>query len=162
MTKPYLLRKTLLISAVIFGLVSCKDDIAEVGAQAPEIAVFDLQGNAVHLADLHGKMILLNFWSETCGACIFELKTLQKLAQRHPAKMQILAVNIDGEKSDTAAVAEHHQIQLSIVKDQLHITAERYGLVGTPTSFVIDPNGKILYKFEGLIPDETLQQLFKG
>ncbi|WP_040976304.1 TlpA family protein disulfide reductase [Necropsobacter massiliensis] len=154
--------KVLLISAVVFGTVSCKDEIAEIGAQAPEIAVFDLQGNAVHLNDLQGKPVLLNFWSESCGICLFELNALQQRLQQSSAQIQVLAVNIDGERSDTAAVAEKNRLRLPIVKDQLHITAERYGLIGTPTSFIIDPNGKILYKFEGLIPEDMLQQLFKG
>jgi len=42
----------------------------------------------------------------------------------------------------------------------MKITAERYQLVGTPTSFVIDPSGKVIYKFEGLLPEEELQRLF--
>ena len=42
----------------------------------------------------------------------------------------------------------------------MRITAERYQLVGTPTAFVIGPQGKIRYKFEGLIPQNELLNLF--
>ena len=148
------------ISAVIFFSVSCKEESAQIGQPAPEIAAFDLQGNKASLSDWQGKTVLINFWSETCGACIAELRTLQQWAEKYPNQVQLIAMNIDGEKADTQAIVTKRQLTLPIFKDQMKITAERYQLVGTPTSFVIDPSGKVIYKFEGLLPEEELQRLF--
>ncbi|MFQ1050874.1 TlpA family protein disulfide reductase [Avibacterium paragallinarum] len=150
-----------LLSAVLFLLISCKDQTANIGSQAPDIAAFDLQGNKVELSQFAGKKLLINFWSETCGICIVEMKLLQQFSQSYPESLQLLAINIDGERGNTQAVAEKNQLTLPIAKDQLNITAERYQLVGTPTSFVLDPKGKILYKFEGLIPEDELRKLFE-
>ena len=148
------------ISAVVFFSVSCKEESAQIGQPAPEIAAFDLQGNKASLSDWQGKTVLINFWSETCGACIAELRTLQQWAEKSPNQVQLIAMNIDGEKADTQAIVTKRQLTLPIFKDQMKITAERYQLVGTPTSFVIDPSGKVIYKFEGLLPEEELQRLF--
>lgn len=148
------------ISAVIFFSVSCKEESVQIGQPAPEIAAFDLQGNKASLSDWQGKTVLINFWSETCGACIAELRTLQQWAEKYPNQVQLVAMNIDGEKTDTQAIVTKRQLTLPIFKDQMKITAERYQLVGTPTSFVIDPSGKVIYKFEGLLPEEELQRLF--
>ena len=148
------------ISAVVFFSVSCKEESAQIGQPAPEIAAFDLQGNKASLSDWQGKTVLINFWSETCGACIAELRTLQQWAGKYPNQVQLIAMNIDGEKADTQAIVTKRQLTLPIFKDQMKITAERYQLVGTPTSFVIDPSGKVIYKFEGLLPEEELQRLF--
>ena len=148
------------ISAVIFFSVSCKEESVQIGQPAPEIAAFDLQGNKVSLSDWQGKTVLINFWSETCGACIAELRILQQWAEKYPNQVQLVAMNIDGEKADTQAIVTKRQLTLPIFKDQMKITAERYQLVGTPTSFVIDPSGKVIYKFEGLLPEEELQRLF--
>jgi len=148
------------ISAVIFFSVSCKEESAQIGQPAPEIAAFDLQGNKASLSDWQGKTVLINFWSETCGACIAELRTLQQWAEKYPNQVQLVAMNIDGEKTDTQTIVTKRQLTLPIFKDQMKITAERYQLVGTPTSFVIDPSGKVIYKFEGLLPEEELQRLF--
>lgn len=148
------------ISAVFFFSVSCKEESAEIGQPAPEIAAFDLQGNKASLSDWQGKTVLINFWSETCGACIAELRTLQQWEEKYPNQVQLVAMNIDGEKADTQAIVTKRQLTLPIFKDQMKITAERYQLVGTPTSFVIDPSGKVIYKFEGLLPEEELQRLF--
>lgn len=148
------------ISAVIFFSVSCKEESVQIGQPAPEIAAFDLQGNKASLSDWQGKTVLINFWSETCGACIAELRTLQQWAEKYPNQVQLVAMNIVGEKADTQAIVTKRQLTLPIFKDQMKITAERYQLVGTPTSFVIDPSGKVIYKFEGLLPKEELQRLF--
>ena len=148
------------ISAVIFFSVSCKEESVQIGQPAPEIAAFDLQGNKASLSDWQGKTVLINFWSETCGACIAELRTLQQWAEKYPNQVQLVAMNIDGEKADTLAIVTKRQLTLPVFKDQMKITAERYQLVGTPTSFVIDPSGKVIYKFEGLLPEEELQRLF--
>ena len=148
------------ISAVVFFSVSCKEESAQIGQPAPEIAAFDLQGNKVSLSDWQGKTVLINFWSETCGACIAELRILQQWAEKYPKQVQLVAMNIDGEKADTQAIVTKRQLTLPIFKDQMKLTAERYQLVGTPTSFVIDPSGKVIYKFEGLLPEEELQRLF--
>lgn len=155
--------KLILLSVVCFSLMSCKEQQAVVGQSAPDIAAFDLQGNKVSLSDWKGKTIILNFWSETCGICINELKSFEQFMQNYPNNnLHIIAMNIDGEKIDTQATVTKREIQLLVVKDQLKISAERYQLIGTPTSFVIDPEGKILYKFEGLIPPKDLHLLFKG
>ena len=148
------------ISAVVFFSVSCKEESVQIGQPAPEIAAFDLQGNKASLSDWQGKTVLINFWSETCGACIAELRTLQQWAEKYPNQVQLVAMNIDGEKADTQAIVTKRQLTLPIFKDQMKMTAERYQLVGTPTSFVIDPSGKVIYKFEGLLPEEELQRLF--
>jgi resA len=155
------LAKMLGISAVVFFSVSCKEESAQIGQPAPEIAAFDLQGNKASLSDCQGKTVLINFWSETCGACIAELRTLQQWAEKYPNQVQLIAMNIDGEKADTQAIVTKRQLTLPVFKDQMKITAERYQLVGTPTSFVIDPNGKVIYKFEGLISENDLQRLFQ-
>ena len=114
--------KLLAISAVIFGSVSCKDEVAAIGQKAPDIAAYDLQGKEVKLDDWKGTR-LLTFWSETCGRCVAELKEFEKLAEANPDKVQ---------------------------------------LIGTTTSFVITPEGNIQAKYEGAIPAEDLDKLFKG
>lgn len=157
-----LFSQCLLVSTLGFSLMGCKDDIAKIGQTAPDIAAFDLQGNKVNLADWKGKNIVLSFWSDTCGACVAELKEMQNLAEKHPqSNVAILAINIDGEKADTQSVVTEREITLPVAKDQLNISAERYRVMGTPTSFIIDPAGKLLQKYEGPIPNEDLNVLFK-
>ncbi|OOF37633.1 TlpA family protein disulfide reductase [Rodentibacter heidelbergensis] len=153
------LLKSLCLSAVIFSTVSCKEEKATLGHMAPELAAYDLQGKPVNLKDWQGTR-LLTFWSETCGHCMAELKTFEQLNDTHPNQVQLIAINVDGEKMDTNAVVAKHQLTQPVIKDQMNITAERYQLVGTPTSFIIDDKGYIQAKFEGKIPQQELEKLF--
>lgn len=155
------LLKPLLIGAMICGIAACKDETATIGQAAPAIAAYDLQGNPAKLDDWQGTR-LLTFWSETCGVCVAELKSLEELAAAHPNKVQLIAINVDGEKADTQAVVNKRNLTQPVIKDQMKITAERYQLIGTPTSYVIDAKGNISAKYEGKIPDADLEKLFKG
>ena len=62
---------------------------------------------------------LLTFWSETCGRCVAELKEFEKLAEANPDKVQLIAINVDGDKVDTKAVVAKRQLTLPVIKDQL-------------------------------------------
>ena len=141
--------KLLALSAAVLCTVCCKEQTASLGDAAPEIVAYDLQGKQAKLSDWQGTR-LLTFWSETC------------IAAANPNKVQLIAINVDGEKADTQAVVNKRQITQPVIKDQMKITAERYQLVGTPTSFIIDKNGHIQAKFEGKIPQKELDKLFKG
>lgn len=153
--------KPFLISAVIFGTVSCNDDTAAIGKPAPALAAYDLQGNPAELNQWQGTR-LLTFWSETCGMCVAELKALEQMAENSPNAIQLIAINVDGDKADTQAVVIKRDLHSAVIKDQMKITAERYQLVGTPTTFVIDEKGNIQAKYEGKIPQADLDKLFKG
>lgn len=145
--------KLLAISAAIFGSVSCKDEVAAIGQKAPNIAAYDLQGKEVKLDDWKGTR-LLTFWSETCGRCVAELKEFEKLAEANPNKVQLIAINVDGDKVDTKAVVAKRQLTLPVIKDQLKITAERYQLIGTPTSFVIHLKAIFRLNMKGRFPQK--------
>ncbi|MDU8925364.1 TlpA disulfide reductase family protein [Pasteurellaceae bacterium LIM206] len=153
------LSTALWLAAALLSLAACKDETAQIGSKAPEIAVFDLQGKQANLEQWQGKTRLMTFWSTTCGVCVAELKTLEKAVQTHP-EIQLIAINIDGAKVDIQPTIRKRELTLPIFKDQLGITAERYQVVGTPTTFIIDKQGKILQKYESLIPPEDLEKLF--
>lgn len=151
--------KILLLSAVSFLMISCKEETAKIGKQAPTLAAFDLIGNPLSLP--HSNIpLILTFWSESCSVCLAELQQFSKLSQQYPDKLQLLAINIDGEKADTAKTVDKYQLTMPIGKDQLHISAERYQVIGTPTSFLIQ-QGKILAKYEGLIPSQEITTLLR-
>ena len=108
------LLKLFAISAVIFGAVSCKDEVASVGQKAPDIAAYDLQGNPANLENWKGTRLLI-FWSETCGRCIAELKEFEKLAEENPGKVSLIAINVDSDKMDTKADVAKRVLQLPVI-----------------------------------------------
>ncbi|TNH04675.1 TlpA family protein disulfide reductase [Testudinibacter sp. TR-2022] len=154
------LLNTLTFSLACLLLSACEPQSATLGKPAPELATFSLNGETVKLENvIKQKPLFITFWSESCGGCIAEMLELQRLQQAQPDKLDFLAINIDGKDADTAAVAKQRGITLPVVKDQLGITAERYQVVGTPTSFLIATNGVLQQRMEGF-DHERVSALF--
>ena len=65
-------------------------------ATAPELIYFDTTGHKRTLAELHGKVVLLNFWATWCGPCRLEMPMLSKLQHEHASQgFVVLYVSLD-------------------------------------------------------------------
>src|SRR5947199_8356008 len=103
------------------------------GSPAPEIALKDLQGQEVRLSDLHGKIVLLNFWATWCKPCKEEMPAMQASYEKLRDKgCVVLAVN---ELEDTASAAEPirtHGHTFEVVMDHETAVANMYVVVWLP------------------------------
>ena len=145
---------------LVLLLAGCKEEKLARGETAPALAAFDLQGKPASLERWEGKAVYLNFWSASCGGCLAEMDTLQTLSQRWPDKLVVVGVNTDPEQVDIAPLLAKHGISYPVLRDQLHITQDRYQVIGTPTSIVIDPRGRVRDLHQGWRKPEELQAVF--
>ncbi|MEH0832499.1 TlpA disulfide reductase family protein [Pectobacterium cacticida] len=143
------------------ALSGCKEEQVSVGAQAPALAAYDLTGQQVDLSRWQGKSVYLNFWSSGCGGCMVEMGALEKLSQQYGDKVVVVAVNTDPDGVDISAMLAHHRVTYPVVRDQLGITKERYQVSGTPTSFIIDAQGKVIDQHQGARDEAQLTALFQ-
>ena len=60
----------------------------------PALQLTDLGGKVWRLAELRGKVVLINFWASWCEPCRAEMPSLQRLADRHTQDLVVLAVNL--------------------------------------------------------------------
>lgn len=141
-------------------LGGCKEEKLARGETAPALAAFDLQGESASLERWRGKAVYLNFWSSSCGGCLAEMDTLQALSQRWADKLVVVGVNTDPESVDIAPLLAKHGISYPVLRDQLKMTQERYQVIGTPTSVLIDSHGTVLDLHQGLRKPEELQTVF--
>jgi peroxiredoxin len=88
------------------------------------------------------------------------MDTLQALSQRWPDKLVVVGVNTDPEQVDIAPLLAKHGISYPVLRDQLHITQDRYQVIGTPTSIVIDARGRVRDLHQGWRKPEELQAVF--
>jgi peroxiredoxin len=114
-----------------------------------EAAPFELPttgGEPRRLADHAGQVVLLNFWATWCGPCREELPALQTLhEQLRDEGLVILAVSVDrGDSQPVRRFAERQGVQFDVLHDPEQRAAARYGVVGYPTTVVIDRNGRIV------------------
>lgn len=149
------------LTAALALLAGCKEEQVSVGAGAPALAAYDLAGQQVELTRWQGKQVYLNFWSSGCGGCLAEMATLEKLSHAYADKVVVVAVNTDPDDVDIAPLLAQQQISYPVLRDQLGITKERYQVIGTPTSFLIDRDGKVTEQHQGMRNEQQLTALFK-
>jgi thiol-disulfide isomerase/thioredoxin len=118
---------------------------------APEFNLAGLDGKPVTLADTKGKVVLVNFWATWCGPCRAEIPDLVELQNKYKDRLQILGLVVDDEDQDTIKkfVAKFHiNYPVAIATDALRL--EYGGIPALPTSFVLDSEGRVVQKHEGL------------
>jgi peroxiredoxin/outer membrane lipoprotein-sorting protein len=129
----------------------------EIGSDAADFQLKDLEGREIQLKTLRGNVVLLNFWATWCGPCRLEMPVIEKLHQQFHAKgLRVFGVN--DEEIDTIRdyVAEHEYSFPTLVDtDQQAI--KLYRIRGIPTMVVIDREGKIAQYRMGLSREGDLR-----
>jgi peroxiredoxin len=118
---------------------------------APQFKGRALDGKPVSLADLRGKVVLLNFWGTWCPPCREEIPELTRLHHElHEKGLEIVSVNVGDPKTRLEKFAAEQKIPYPIlVQDSL---PHRYRVASFPTSVIIDQQGQIRYVAEGYSP----------
>ena len=126
---------------------------AGVGDLAPDFQLEDTAGNRVALADLRGKVVLVNFWATWCPPCRAEMPSMEKLNQAMVGEdFVMLAINVEENGRDTvAAFLKQASHSFSVLLDEQGVVQNRYGVYRFPETFVITKAGIIDDKVIGAI-----------
>jgi len=124
-------------------------ELLPVGQPAPDWSLKDGQGRVHSLADLRGKVVLLDFWAEWCGPCKNALPVLQSLHERYGPK-GLIVVGIDNPDGDAAATqraaayfAARGYTYTALPEGD--VVAKAYKVDVLPTLYLIDRGGTIVY-----------------
>ena len=118
---------------------------------APEFNLTGLDGKPVTLAGSKGKVILLNFWATWCGPCRAEIPDLVELQSKYKDRLQILGLVVDDDDQDAIKdFAEKVGINYPVALATNDIRMQYGGIAALPTSFMLDAEGRIVQKHEGL------------
>jgi thiol-disulfide isomerase/thioredoxin len=129
------------------------------GRQAPPLPTKALRPPAVDLAELHGKPALVDFFASWCGPCAEEAPTLRKLSASLGDKATVVAVDWDDAGGPARAFVRKHGWTFPVLADPSGSVGESYGVtIGLPTSFVLDPEGRIVATFRGPQSVATLRE----
>jgi peroxiredoxin len=117
---------------------------------APDFDLKDPQGRPQRLADYRGKPLILNFWATWCPPCREEMPSMQRAHEVVAAEgIAVIAVNV-GEDADTiAAFLEDEPVDFPLPMDTDSKVAQHYHMQGLPTTYVIDPQGRLAYRAMG-------------
>jgi thiol-disulfide isomerase/thioredoxin len=121
-------------------------------APAPPLRLADLDGVEHDLADLEGRLVLVNFWATWCPPCRREMPSMEHLYQALRERgLTVLAVDV-GEDVDTI-FSFTGQLDpaptFPLLLDPDSQAAQAWGVKGLPTSFVVDPAGRVIIRAVG-------------
>lgn len=124
---------------------------AIVGLEAPIFELNDIDGNKVSLANLKGKVVLLNFWATWCESCKVVNSSIQNLLNSRKDK-EIIYVSIlyKDNLSNAREYMKKNNFNFPVLIDDKNI-ALTYGIGGIPETFVINKKGIIKEKVAGPI-----------
>ncbi len=110
-----------------------------IGDPAPELALPDLDGTTVSLADYRGRPTLLLFWSPSCGFCQQMLPDLRQWEVKRPAGTPEILVVSTGAAQENRLLA----LRSTVLLDAGMVTGQRFGANGTPMAVLIDADGRV-------------------
>lgn len=122
---------------------------ADVGDPAPDFSLKTLDGAQFSLADFRGrKPVYLIFWATWCPNCRHEIPEIKKIYRSFHDRMAILAINVSINDSVEKArrYVKKYDLPYAVAFDEGAKVTRAYGVMGTPTQFVIDRNGVIRYR----------------
>ena len=129
------------------------------GEPAPDFSLVSVrdENEVLRLSDLRGKAVVVNFYASWCGPCRQELPEFEAVSRELADEVAFLAVNVNESRGDALGILESTGATFPAVLDSDGSVAERYGLRGMPSTFLLDSNGVVRKFGPGAVDGETLR-----
>ena len=124
-------------------LIQTVESVRQEAASAPDLSLTDLNGDRIHTSSYKGKIVLVNFWAAWCVPCRQEIPEFVKLQEKYPDKVQIIGISLDDSESELRRFYKTQRINYPIVLGNLEIADAYGGILGLPTTYIIDQQGRI-------------------
>jgi thiol-disulfide isomerase/thioredoxin len=118
---------------------------------APAFKATDLDGRPISTTDWKGKVVLLNFWATWCPPCRAEIPMLIQLKDLYKDRIVVVGVSLDDDPADDVKkFAATNRFNYPVIMATRELIKEYGGVPALPTTFVINPDGKVVQKHIGL------------
>jgi len=117
---------------------------------APDFEIPDIDGKLRRLSDYRGKVVVLNFWATWCPPCREEMPAMQHAwEQVRNENIVIVAVNIGETADEIFTFTGDYDVDFPLLMDQDSAVVQQWPIQGLPTTYVIDPEGRLVYRAIG-------------
>jgi peroxiredoxin len=113
------------------------------GSPAPSFTLKSIDGKDFALGALGGKIVLLHFWTTWCPECRREMPLLEEFSRARGKDVVILGINLAEKEADVAGYARDSKLTFPILLDPRGNVAAAYGVLGLPSTVVVDRKGRI-------------------
>ena len=137
LSSPFILALNLLFPAAALGVSE--------GDLAPDFRLPVLGSDSTRsLSATHGKVRYIDFWASWCPPCRVSMPEIVALQEELGGeRFEVISVNVDEQVGDAMRFLSRHPVNFDSLSDPQGLTAEAYALLGMPSSFVLDPEGRV-------------------
>jgi len=142
--------------------VGCAGDLVVLkpADPAPLFELEDLESRSTTLAEQKGRIVMVRFWADWCKSCRTEMPLIEeKYREYHESGFEVLALNVRQDRGTAARFAREVGVSYPVLLDRDGSTAESYGVIGLPTTFLIGRDGRILEEIIGDMNRRSLSEL---
>jgi len=117
--------------------------------QAENFQLYDLAGNKQELVNFRGNYVLVNFWALSCNACKSEMTTLQDAYELlDDENLIVISIHAGDDVKGASSMVKINNITYLVLID-MDLALGHWGIPILPTTFLVDPEGNILYRAVG-------------
>ncbi|PYV91139.1 MAG: TlpA family protein disulfide reductase [Acidobacteria bacterium] len=162
-----ILLTVLAVIVILAKYTSTSNSSVENVRPAPQFSLANLDGKNVSLKDFADKVMVVDFWATWCGPCREEIPHLNKLYENYRGKgLVVVGISMDAEGPEVVKqFAKELRMEYPVVMGDENVQQDFGGIVGLPTTFIIDRKGNIVKKYTGYQPaimqdiEQTIKEL---
>lgn len=161
MTNP--IRIAILFLLLMLTVAACSEAETDAvegvmeGSRAHDFTLESLDGETVSLSDLKGSVVLVNFWATWCPPCQAEIPDFEEAyRERATDGFVVLGVNVEEPASQVLPFVADMGITYPVVLDRDGRVSREYRALGLPTSLLVDQDGVIRFRQEGIVSASEL------
>jgi peroxiredoxin len=152
------------LSLVLVLLVSACGDAPPAprnGEPAPGFELPRLDGTPLAFpADLRGQVTAVRFWADWCPFCESEMRDIEPVYRTYRDRgLVVLAVNVRQDRETAARFVEGLGVSYEVLLDEQGDVARAYGVIGLPTTFFVDREGRLATRILGESTPEVFERI---
>ncbi|MCB1564271.1 MAG: TlpA disulfide reductase family protein [Lysobacteraceae bacterium] len=151
--------RPLLASLMFLAFAGSAAAVVTETAERPSLEVKTVNGEDWRLSDLRGQWVIVNFWATWCSPCLAEMPDIDEFDQSRDDVSVIGLAFEEIEQADLKAFIEKHPVKYPIAwVDTWDPPADFAEPRGLPTTYLIDPEGRVARQFLGPVTGKALGQ----
>jgi thiol-disulfide isomerase/thioredoxin len=115
----------------------------------PTLGGSTLGGPKLTLVDLRGKVTFLNFWQSYCGPCQDEAHQLAVFSKSLHGRANLVGIDVQDTRHGALSFMHRYGWQYPQLPVSDIDLVERFGVIGFPTTLVLDARGRVVDKIQG-------------
>lgn len=158
---------SVLVVAIVYAIVNSSDvgerEVLQVGDQAPNFTLVDMEGNQRTLEEYKGKGVFLNFWGTWCEPCKKEMPAMtRQYAVYKERGVEVLAVNIEQTEFEVSKFINQYNLNFPVVIDATGDVKQAYNIIPLPTTLLVNPEGTVTKIITGEMTEQDIARYMES